>query len=53
VDHGVGAAERLALEVAVPKASQVAERDLDLDAMTTEPARITHERTHVVPSFEQ
>ena len=33
VDHGVGAAQRLALQMAVAEARQVAERDLDLDPM--------------------
>ena len=53
VDHGVRSAQRLALQMAVAEARQVAERDLDLDPMTAEPARVADQRPDVVAGLEQ
>ena len=53
VDHRVRSAQRLALEMAVAQAGQVAERDLHVDPMAAEAARIAHQRPHVVARLQQ
>ena len=46
-------AQRLALEVAVAEPRQVAERDLHLDPVAAQAARVADQRPHVVPGLEQ
>ena len=46
-------AQRLALQMAVAEARQVAERDLDLDPMTAEPTRVADQSPDVVAGLEQ
>ena len=46
-------AQRLALQVAVAEAGQVAERDLDVDPVAAEAARVADQRPHVVARLEQ
>jgi hypothetical protein len=52
MDHGVDAAERLALEVPVPEMGQVPESDLNVHPMPPEPAWIADEGSDVLPGFE-
>jgi hypothetical protein len=53
VNHGVGAAQRLALKVAIADAAEIAKRDLDVDAMTAESPWITHKGPNVVAGVQQ
>ena len=53
VDHGVDAAQRLARRCAVAEARQVAEGDLDVDAVPAEPARVADQGPDVVAGLEQ
>ena len=53
VDHRARSAQRLTLQVAVAKAGQVAERDLHLDPVTAEAARVADQRPHVVTGLQQ
>src|SRR5262249_30218841 len=53
VDERVDAAQRLALQVAIAQAGQIAKRDLDLDAMATEPAWVADKGPDVMPGVEQ
>ena len=53
VDHRVRSAQRLTLKMAVAKAGQVPERDLHVDPMAAEAARIAHQRPHVVARLQQ
>ena len=47
------AAQRLALQMPVAEARQVAERDLDLHAMTPEPTRVADQSPDIVAGLEQ
>ena len=53
VDHRVRSAQRLTLKMAVAEAGQVPERDLHLDPMTAEAARVADQRPHVVTGLQQ
>jgi hypothetical protein len=53
MDHGVNAAERLALKVPIAETRKIAERDLNVHAMTAEPARVANEGPHVVAGAQQ
>jgi hypothetical protein len=53
MDHGVDSPQRLALEVAVAEAREVAERDLDVNPVPTEAAGIPYQRPDVVPTGQQ
>jgi hypothetical protein len=53
VDHGVGAAQGLALKVAIAESREVAERDLDVDSMTPEPPRVPRQGADVVAGAQQ
>ncbi len=45
--------QRLTLQMAVAQAGQVPERDLHVDPMAAEAARIANQRPHVVARLEQ
>jgi hypothetical protein len=53
VDHGVHASKRLALKVVVSEAGEIPKRDLDLDPVAPEAARIADQRTDVLALREQ
>ena len=53
VDHRVDAAQRLALQMAVAEARQVAERDLHLDPLAAQPARVADQARTSSPRLEQ
>ena len=53
MDHGLDAAQCLAQDPRVGELDQVAERDPDLDAQPSEPARVADQDPHIVTAFEQ
>jgi hypothetical protein len=53
MDDRVHAAQRLTLKVTVAEARQIAQSDLDVDAVAPQTARIASQGTHVVPGPQQ
>ena len=53
VDHRAHSAQRLTLQVTIAKPGQVTERDLDLDPVTAQAARVADQRPHVVIGLQQ
>ena len=53
VDHPVDPAQRLAHEIGVRHLAEVAERDLHVDPVGTEAARLADEAAHVLATLEQ
>jgi hypothetical protein len=53
VDHGVGAAERLALKVAIAQPGQVAQGDLHVHAVAAQAPRVAHEGADVMSGAQQ
>jgi hypothetical protein len=50
VDDRVDASHRVTHR---PRLSEVAESELDVDPLGAQPARVTHQRTHLVPRGQQ
>ena len=53
MDDGVDASERLTAQVRVAEPREVAERELDVDPVATEPARVPHQRPHGLSGVQE